>query len=145
MKQTRFTEEQVILALRQQEAKEKTTAEVCRDLGISQATFFKWKRKYGGMSVSNARHLRELEQENSRLKRMLANAMLDKEILEETVKKLWCHPAAAARPPKPGQPRQASHRVCRLLGLSPGHAKKPEDFRDKTSVAKIRSWLSAET
>jgi putative transposase len=88
MKQTRFTEEQVILALRQQEAKEKTTAEVCRDLGISQATFFKWKRKYGGMSVNDARRLRELEQENARLKRMLANAMLDKEILEEIVKKL---------------------------------------------------------
>lgn len=88
MKQTRFTQEQVILALRQQEAKEKTTAEVCRDLGISQATFFKWKRKYGGMSVNDARRLRELEQENARLKRMLANAMLDKEILEEIVKKL---------------------------------------------------------
>ena len=88
MKQSRFTEEQIIRALRQQEGKENTTAEICRDLGISQATFFKWKRKYGGMSVSDARRLRELEQENARLKRMLANAMLDKEILEEIVKKL---------------------------------------------------------
>jgi putative transposase len=88
MKQSRFTEEQIILALRQQEAREKTTAEICRELGVAQATFFKWKRKYGGMSVSDAKRLRELEQENARLKRMLANAMLDKEILEEIVKKL---------------------------------------------------------
>jgi putative transposase len=90
MKQSHFNEEQIILALRKQESKEKTTAEVCRDLGISQATFFKWKKKYGGMNVSEARRLRELEQENTRLKRMLANTMLDKEILEEIVKKLYC-------------------------------------------------------
>lgn len=88
MKQSRFTEEQVIRALRQQESKEKTTAEICRELGISQATFFKWKQKYGGMSVSDAKRLRELEQENIRLKRMVANLSLDKEILEEIVKKL---------------------------------------------------------
>jgi putative transposase len=88
MKKSRFTEEQIILALRQQESKEKTTAEICRDLGISQATFFKWKQKYGGMSVSDARRLRELEAENNRLKRMVANLSLDKEILEEIVKKL---------------------------------------------------------
>jgi len=88
MKQSRFTEEQIILALRTQEAKEKTTAQICRELGISQATFFKWKQKYGGLSVSDARRLRELEQENARLKKMLANVMLDKEILEEIVKKL---------------------------------------------------------
>ena len=88
MKQSHFTEEQIILALRKQESKEKTVAEVCRELGISQATFFKWKKKYGGMNVSEAKRLRELEQENARLKRMLANTMLDKEILEEIVKKL---------------------------------------------------------
>lgn len=88
MKQSRFTEEQIILALRQQEAKEKTVAEISRELGISQATFFKWKQKYGGMSVNEARRLKELEAENARLKRMLANTMLDKEILEEIVKKL---------------------------------------------------------
>ena len=88
MKQSRFTEEQVIRALRQQESREKTVAEICRELGISQATFFKWRKKYGGMNVSDARRLRELEQENTRLKKMLANAMLDKEILEEIVKKL---------------------------------------------------------
>jgi putative transposase len=88
MKQSRFTEEQIILALRQQESREKTVAEISRELGISQATFFKWKQKYGGMSINEARRLRELEQENARLKRMLANVMLDKEILQEIVKKL---------------------------------------------------------
>lgn len=88
MKQSRFTEEQIILALRQQESKEKTTAEISRELGISQATFFKWKQKYGGMSVNEARRLKELESENARLKRLLANTMLDKEILQEIVKKL---------------------------------------------------------
>lgn len=88
MKQSRFTEEQIIRALRQYESKEKTAAEIQRELGISQATFFKWRKKFGGMSVSDARRLKELEQENQRLKRMLANAMLDREILEEIVKKL---------------------------------------------------------
>ena len=88
MKQSHFTEEQIILALRRQESKEKSTAEVCRELGISEATFYKWKKKFGGMSVRDAKRLRELEQENTRLKRMLANTMLDKEILEEIVKKL---------------------------------------------------------
>lgn len=88
MKQSRFTEEQIILALRQQEGREKTTAVICRELGISQATFFKWKQKYGGMSVSDAKRLRELKQENARLKRMVANLSLDKELLQEIVKKL---------------------------------------------------------
>jgi putative transposase len=88
MKQSRFTEEQIILALRQQENREKTAAVICRELGISQATFFKWKQKYGGMSVSDAKRLRELEQENTRLKRMVANLSLDKEILQEILKKL---------------------------------------------------------
>lgn len=88
MKQSRFTEEQIIRALRQYESREKTAAEIQRELGISSATFFKWRKKFGGMSVSDARRLKELEQENQRLKRMLANAMLDKEILEEIVKKL---------------------------------------------------------
>jgi len=88
MKQSRFTEEQIILALRQQEARDKTVAEVSRELGISQATFFKWKKKYGGMDLEEAKRLRQLELENARLKKMEANLMLDKEILEEALKKL---------------------------------------------------------
>jgi putative transposase len=85
MKQSRFTEEQIILALRQQESREKTVAEISRELGISQATFFKWKQKYGGMSSNEARRRRELEHENTRLKRIVANLILDKEILQEIV------------------------------------------------------------
>lgn len=88
MKQSRFTEEQIITALRWLENREKTGVEICRELGISQATLFKWRKKYGGMSISDARRLRELETENQRLKRMLANVMLDREILQEIVKKL---------------------------------------------------------
>ena len=88
MKQSRFTEEQIILALRQQESKEKTTVEICQELSISQATFFKWKQKYGGLSINEARRLRELEVENNRLKKIVANLTLDKEILQEIVKKL---------------------------------------------------------
>jgi len=88
MKQSRFTEEQIILALRKQEASEKTAVEICREMGISEATFYKWKQKYGGMSVNEAKRLRELEVENNRLKRLVANLSLDKEILQEIVKKL---------------------------------------------------------
>jgi len=88
MKQSKFTEEQIIRALRQQEAREKTVAEICRELGISQATFFKWKQKFGGMSVKDAKRLKELEQETARLQRLVGKLSMEKEILEEIVKKL---------------------------------------------------------
>ena len=76
MKRLRFTEEQIITVLREQEAGMKT-ADICRKHGISDATFYKWKAKYGGLEVSDAKRLRALEDENGRLKRMLADAMLD--------------------------------------------------------------------
>jgi putative transposase len=76
MKRLRFTEDQIIAVLREQEAGLKT-AEVCRKHGISDATFYKWKAKYGGLEVSEAKRLRALQDENGRLKRMLADAMLD--------------------------------------------------------------------
>jgi putative transposase len=88
VKQSRFSEEQVILALREHESKGKTVAVICRELGISQATFFKWKKQFGGMSVNEARRLRELERENSKLKRMLADRMLELDLLQEALKKL---------------------------------------------------------
>lgn len=76
MKRSRLSEEQMIAVLKEQEAG-MATADVCRRLGISSATFYKWKAKYGGLEVSDARRLRSLEEENARLKWLLAEAMLD--------------------------------------------------------------------
>ena len=76
MRQRRFTEEQIIGVLKQAEAGMKT-AELCRQHGISSATFYKWKGKYGGLEVSEARRLRQLEDENRRLKQIVADLTLD--------------------------------------------------------------------
>ena len=86
MKRSRFTEEQIIGVLREQEAG-LSTAEVCRKHGISRATFYRWKAKYGGMEVSEARRLKLLEDENAKLKRLLADAMLDNAARKDLVTK----------------------------------------------------------
>jgi putative transposase len=86
MKGSRFSEEQVIGILREQEAGAKTQ-EVCRRHGISDATFYKWKAKYGGLDVSEARRLKALEDENRRLKKLLAEAMLDNAALKDLLGK----------------------------------------------------------
>jgi putative transposase len=88
MKRSRFTEEQIIAILREQEGGAQT-AEVCRRHGISSATFYAWKAKYGGMEVSEARRLKALEDENTKLKRLLADAMLDNFALKDLLAKKW--------------------------------------------------------
>jgi putative transposase len=88
VKRSRFTEEQIIAILREQEAGMRT-ADLCRKHGISSPTFYAWKAKYGGMDVSQARKLKVLEDENARLKRLLAEAMLDNAVLKEVAAKNW--------------------------------------------------------
>ena len=86
MRQSRFTEEQIIAILAEQELGMKT-AEVCRKHGINPNTFYKWKARYGGLDVSEARKLKSLATENARLKRLLADAMLDTMVLKDLLGK----------------------------------------------------------
>ena len=88
MRKSRFTEEQIIGILREHEAGLKT-ADLCRKHGVSSATFFKWKSKYGGLDVSEARRLKVLEDENRKLKKLLAETMLDIAMLKELNSKKW--------------------------------------------------------
>ena len=86
MKRKRFTEEQIAYALRQAESG-KTAAEVCRELGVSQNTFYRWRRKYEGMGIAELRRLKQLEKENRRLKVLVADLTLDKHMLKEVIEK----------------------------------------------------------
>ena len=88
MKRKRFTEEQIIGVLKEHELGAKT-ADLCRKRGISEATFYNWKSKFGGMDVSEAKRLKQLESENGKLKRLLADAMLDNAALKDLLSKKW--------------------------------------------------------
>lgn len=88
MRKSRFSEEQIITILREQEGGH-STADVCRRHGVSQATYYKWKAKYGGMDVSDAKRLKALEDENTKLKKLLAETMLDNAILKDVNSRKW--------------------------------------------------------
>ena len=88
MKRARFTEEQIIGVLRKHEAGAKTADLACKH-GVSEATLYNWKAKYGGMDVPEAKHLKQLEEENAKLKKLLAEAMLDASAMRELLSKKW--------------------------------------------------------
>lgn len=86
MKKSRFTESQIVFALKQSETGVRVE-EICRKMGISEATFYNWKKKFGGLGVTELRRLRQLEEENSQLKKLVADLSLDKQILQDVLKK----------------------------------------------------------
>ncbi len=87
MKKSRYTPEQVVYALKQVESGTKTVASICRKLGVSEATFYNWKKRHSGMGVTEVRELRQLREENAKLKRLVADLSLDKHILQEVIAK----------------------------------------------------------
>ena len=84
----RYTEEQIIKALKEQAAGSKVE-DICRRLGVSQGTFYNWRSKFGGMEINDAKRLRELESENNKLKKLLAEKLLENEALKDVVSKKW--------------------------------------------------------
>ena len=88
MRKSRFTEAQIVAALRQAEGGV-AVAELCRKLEVTETTFYRWKRQYGGMGVSELRELRQLRDENRKLKQVVADLSLDKTILQESLRKKW--------------------------------------------------------
>jgi putative transposase len=86
MKKSKFTESQIVFALKQAETGT-SVEEVCRKMGISEATFYNWKKKFGGLGISELRKLRQLEEENQQLKKLVADLSLDKQMLQDVLKK----------------------------------------------------------
>src|SRR5439155_1144458 len=118
MKRSRFTEEQILAALKQHAAGA-STKELCRQLGIATETLYNWKRKYGGMEVSEARRLRALEDENRQLKRIVAEQALDNRVLKDPAFKKLLTPAARRQPVchcREGWWLSERH-ACRLVGI----------------------------
>ncbi|EKS42896.1 hypothetical protein HMPREF9696_00439 [Afipia clevelandensis ATCC 49720] len=88
MKRKRFSEEQIAFALRQAESGT-TIEEICRKMGVSEPTFYRWKKVYAGMGVAEIRRLKQLEDENTKLKRVVADLTLDKAMLQDVLRKKW--------------------------------------------------------
>lgn len=86
MKRSKYSESQIVFAIKQVETGTRIQ-EVCRKMGVSEATFYNWKKKYGGLGVSELRRLKNLEEENSQLKKLVADLSLDKQILQDVLKK----------------------------------------------------------
>lgn len=86
MKKSKFTEAQIVFALKQAETGV-SVQEVCRKMGVSEATFYNWKKKYGGLGVTELKRLRQLEEENFKLKQIVADLSLDKQMLQDVLKK----------------------------------------------------------
>lgn len=89
MKQGQFTNEQIVAILQEAEKGEKTVADLCKEKGISDATFYTWRKKFGGMQTKDVQRLRELEKENARLKRLLAERDLELDVVKEALAKNW--------------------------------------------------------
>ena len=89
MKQKRFKQEQIIQILKEWECQSSTIIELCRKHGISEQSFYRWRKMYGGMSVSEARRLKELEKQNARLKRLLAERDVQIDVMKEVLEKNW--------------------------------------------------------
>jgi putative transposase len=88
MKRKRYTDEQIAFALRQADSGT-AVEEICRKLGVSEATFYRWKKQFAGMGVVEIRRLKQLEEENTKLKRLVADLSLDKTMLQEVLRKKW--------------------------------------------------------
>lgn len=86
MKKTKFTEQQIVFALKQAEAGTRVD-EICRKMGVSEATYYNWKKRYGGLGITELRQLRQLQEENARLKQIVADLSLDKQMLQDVLKK----------------------------------------------------------
>lgn len=89
MKQGQFTDEQIVAVLQEAQKGQKTIAALCKDKGITENTFYRWRSKFGGMQVKEAQRLRELEKENARLKRLLAEQVLETDLLKDVLAKNW--------------------------------------------------------
>jgi putative transposase len=88
VRKSRFSEEQIAMALRQAEAGT-PVAEICRKLEVTETTFYRWRKKYGGLGVSELRELKQLKEENRKLKQLVADLSLDKSLLQEALRKKW--------------------------------------------------------